>query len=160
ARKAAADRARKRAEQARKANVVARGANRALAAIESSLHIAQQRRDEREAARAEREKAIAAARTELDALGKEIAELTDVVHKDEVARAAQTAKIEQLQQKSVDELGLDPEVLVDEYGPHLMVLIDEGEETTHVPFVRAEQEKRLKKAERARSEEHTSELQS
>jgi len=149
ARKAAAERARKRAEQARKASVVARGANRALAAIESSLHIAQQRRDEREAARAEREKAIAAARTELDALGKEIAELTDVVHKDEVARAAQTAKIEQLQQKSVDELGLDPEVLVDEYGPHLMVPIVEGEETTHVPFVRAEQEKRLKKAERA-----------
>ena len=151
ARKAAAERAQKRAEQARKASIVARGADRALTAIESSLRIAQQRRDEREAARAERDKAIAAARTELDALGKEFTELTDVVHKDEVARASQTAKIEQLQQKSVDELGLDPEVLVDEYGPHLMVPIVEGEETTHVPFVRAEQEKRLKKAERALS---------
>ena len=77
------------------------------------------------------------------------------MHRDEVARAQQTAKIEQLQQRAVEELGIDPEVLVEEYGPHQPVPYVPGpdddpdaELPEPTPYVRAEQEKRLRTAER------------
>jgi hypothetical protein len=40
------------------------------------------------------------------------------VHKDEVARAEQRMRIDVLRQRAVEELGLEPDVLVEEYGPH------------------------------------------
>ncbi len=149
ARQAAQERARRRARQASQARTVADGAARVLVAIETSLERAQHQRDAMETRRKERDHQIAQVRSKLDELGTQYAELTDVVHKDEVARASQQAKIEQLQHKSVDELGLDPEILVEEFGPHQMVPTLDGEEMTEVPFVRAEQEKRLRKAERS-----------
>lgn len=149
ARKVALERAQRRAHQSQQAHHVAQGADRVLAALEGSLELARQLRDTREQDRLTRDETIASVRSQLETISKQHAELTDVVHKDEVARAAQTAKIEQLQQKAVDELGIDPEALVEEYGPHQMVPIIDEEETTYIPFVREEQEKRLKKAERA-----------
>ena len=96
---------------------------------------------------------------ELDDLGTELARLTDSVHRDEVARAQQRLRIEQLQQRAVDELGTDPETLVEEFGPHLMVppsppAPGDPEPPTPpepVPFVRDDQLKRLRRAERALS---------
>ena len=38
-----------------------------------------------------------------------------------MARARQLARIEQLQAKAVEELGVDPDVLVEEFGPHQLV---------------------------------------
>src|SRR5690625_5247166 len=135
ARQAAQEKAQRRARQAARARIVEDGAARALAAIETSLARAGAEREALEEARPGRDAEIAGVRTELERLGKEHAELTDVVHKDEVARAAQMAKIEQLQQKSVDDLGLDPEVLVEEYGPHLLIPVASGEDVEEVPFV-------------------------
>lgn len=149
ARQAAEERAKKRARQARAARTVADGAARVLHALEGSLAKAQAQRDVREAERTERDAAIIEVRKAIDELNKEYAELTDVVHKDEVARATQLAKIEQLQTKSIEELSLDPETLIEEYGPHQMVPLLDGDEATEVPFVRAEQDKRLRRAERA-----------
>jgi chromosome segregation protein len=56
--------------------------------------------------------------------------------------------------EAVEELGIDPEVLVDEFGPHREVphVAGPGEDPDAVPepvaYVREEQEKRLRKAER------------
>ena len=76
--------------------------------------------------------------------------LTDDLHRDEVARAAQIARIEQLQTRALEELGLDPQVLVDEFGPdQLIPVAPEGDDTPEPqPFVREVQEKRLRRAER------------
>ena len=75
-------------------------------------------REAAEAARAERDAALVAVRTDVDRAARELAELTDVAHRDEVARAQQALRIEQLQTRAVEELGLDPAVLLEEFGPH------------------------------------------
>src|SRR5690606_1964701 len=48
----------------------------------------------------------------------------------------------------VEQVGIDPETLLDEYGPHTAVPTDDPD-GPGVPYVRAEQEKRLRSAERA-----------
>ena len=63
-------------------------------------------------------------------------------------------RVEALAQRSIEELGLDPEVLVDEYGPHrdVPVVVAPGAEPegpAAIPYVREQQEKRLAAAERA-----------
>ena len=73
-----------------------------------------------------------------------------------MARAQQIAKIEQLQTKAIEELGMDPDVLMEEYGPHQLVPHvagpDEDPEAEDFPepqpYVREVQEKRLRTAER------------
>ena len=153
ARAAAEEQARRRAEQSQIAAAVQDGAARAIRAIEGSLDQAEQQRRHAEAQRAEREEELTALRTELDRLTARYTELTDVVHQDEVARAQQRLRVEQLEQRAIDELGLDAEVLIAEYGPDQLVpdVPAPGSEETGEPrpYVRAEQEKRFKAAQRA-----------
>ncbi|MGO3432215.1 MAG: AAA family ATPase, partial [Cellulosimicrobium funkei] len=138
-----------RVRQAGRASAVRDGATLALAAIDRSLARAGAERDAAEAARAERDTAVTAARREVDDLAARLRELTDVAHRDEVARAQQQLRIEQLQARSVDELGLDPAVLVEELGPHREVPVpSDDDEPRTVPYDRAQQEKRLRAAER------------
>ncbi len=90
-------------------------------------------------------------------LQDELRELTDTVHRDEVARTQQRLRIEAMQAKAVDELGIAPEVLMEDFGPHQLVPFvagpDDDPETIPdpAPYVRDVQEKRLRKAERALS---------
>lgn len=158
ARRKAAEREQARARQASAAVAVGQGAAHALAAIEGSLRRAASEREAAEAARTEREQQLSATRARVDELARELAQLTDAAHRDEVARTQQRLRIEQLQTRSVEELGLDPQVLLDEFGPHrdVPVVLPPGTEPdpeapTAVPFVREQQEKRLKAAERALS---------
>ncbi|MDV3221523.1 chromosome segregation protein SMC, partial [Intrasporangium sp.] len=108
-----------------------------------------------EAARNERDAELAVVRRDIATLQNELRELTDSVHRDEVARAQQRLRIEQLQQKAVEELGISPDSLVDEFGPHQLVPVvpdpDADQDLPQpdpVPFVREAQEKRLRQAER------------
>ncbi|WP_341360545.1 chromosome segregation protein SMC [Georgenia sp. M64] len=152
ARRRAAEREARRAAQAQVAQDVRAGAEAATRAIEASVEAAAAERERAEAERTEREEALAAVRTELDGIGRTLAELTDVAHRDEVARAEQRLRISQLEERAVAELGLDPQVLVDEYGPDRPVPGTapgpDGEPPEARPYVRAEQEKRLRAAER------------
>ncbi|MBN0041407.1 chromosome segregation protein SMC [Cellulosimicrobium cellulans] len=149
ARERAARREAARVRQAERASAVRDGAARALTAVDRSLARAGAEREAAEAARAERDAAVTAARREVDDLAARLRELTDVAHRDEVARAQQQLRIEQLQARSVDELGLDPAVLVEEFGPHRDVPVtSEDDEPRTVPYDRAQQEKRLRAAER------------
>ncbi|GGT48547.1 AAA family ATPase [Streptomyces purpureus] len=161
--------ARARAEQRRArlrheaevAAAVAAGARQLLAHVEVSLVRAEQERVAAEAAKAAREAGLAAARGEGRDLKAELDKLTDSVHRGEVLGAEKRLRIEQLETKALEELGIEPAGLVEEYGPHQLVPPSppaEGEELPEDPehprnqprpFVRAEQEKRLKAAERA-----------
>ncbi|MDO5494200.1 MAG: chromosome segregation protein SMC [bacterium] len=151
ARRRAEERERRRHRQATVAAETRARAEEALAAVEVSL---EQAADARAASDQEREahtSVISQARARLDELGTELSRLTDAAHRDEVARAEHRLRIEGYEEKSVAELGLDPEVLVEEYGPHQLVpvFVAGGEEAPDpVPYVREEQEKRLAKASR------------
>jgi chromosome segregation protein len=79
------------------------------------------------------------------------------VHRDEVARAEQRLRIEALQEKAMEDLGVEPGSLVEEYGPHQPVPPSPPAPGDEVPdvepgptaYVRAVQEKRLRAAERS-----------
>ncbi|TGN81832.1 chromosome segregation protein SMC [Streptomyces bauhiniae] len=143
------------------AGAVADGARQLLAHIEVSLARSQRERDAAEAAKAVREKELADARATGRELKAELDKLTDSVHRGEVLGAEKRLRIEQLEARALDELGVEPEGLVAEYGPLQPVppsLPADGEELPEDPehprnqprpFHRAEQEKRLKAAERA-----------
>ncbi|MFE8946635.1 chromosome segregation protein SMC [Streptomyces sp. NPDC007856] len=161
--------ARARAEQRRArlrheaavAEAVASGARQLLAHIEVSLARAEQERTAAEAAKARREQELTAARTAGRELKAELDKLTDSVHRGEVLGAEKRLRIEQLETKALEELGVEPEGLVTEYGPHQLVppsppaegevLPEDPEHPRNQPkpFHRAEQERRLKAAERA-----------
>jgi len=125
-----------------------------LQRLDGSIARAAAARTEVEHARSGREQELLAARGRLRDLGREHDELVNSVHRDELHRAQQRMRIEQLEERALDELGLDPDALASDYGPDQLVPftgeVPEGEETPDpVPFVREEQVKRLRSAERA-----------
>ncbi|MFD0339383.1 AAA family ATPase [Streptomyces sp. NPDC127117] len=143
------------------ASAVESGARQLLAHVEVSVVRAEQERAVAEAAKAERERELAAERGRGRDLKGELDKLTDSVHRGEVLGAEKRLRIEQLEAKALEELGVEPAGLAAEYGPDQLVPPSpaaEGEELPQdpehprnrpKPFVRAEQEKRLKSAERA-----------
>ncbi|MFF7983735.1 AAA family ATPase [Streptomyces sp. NPDC007901] len=161
--------ARARAEQRRArlrheaavAEAVAAGARQLLAHVEVSVGRAERERAAAEAAKAQREQELTAARSTGRDLKAELDKLTDSVHRGEVLGAEKRLRIEQLETKALEELGVEPAGLVEEYGPHQLVppsppaegevLPDDPEHPRNQPksFHRAEQERRLKAAERA-----------
>ncbi|MCM0614944.1 chromosome segregation protein SMC [Paenarthrobacter sp. TYUT067] len=166
AREEAARRAQRRRAQAQRAAAVASAVEQTLRFIDVSVDLAGYDRDLAEQKRDELEKELAEVRSGNDALARELAELTDSVHRDEMARTQQRLRIEALESRSIEELGLSAEQLIADYGPDKMVPLPPGSATDKwaelrapvdengdaiiegIPFVRAEQEKRLKKAER------------
>jgi chromosome segregation protein len=98
-------------------------------------------------------------RARLRELAREHDELVGSVHRDELARAQQRMRIEQLETRALEELGLDAEALVGGFGPATLVPSvpdpaqepggQSGEQSAPVPFVREQQQKRLRSAERA-----------
>lgn len=161
--------ARARAEQRRArlrheaevAGAVAAGARQLLAHVEVSVVRAGQEREQAESAKGERERELAAERGRGRDLKADLDKLTDSVHRGEVLGAEKRLRIEQLETKALEELGVEPAGLIAEYGPDRPVPPSpaaEGEELPEdpddprnrpVPYRRGEQEKRLRSAERA-----------
>ncbi|GGR61419.1 chromosome segregation protein [Nocardioides luteus] len=144
-----------RREQMRREGEAARAVGTAVAyaleRLEVSVQQAAAARTEIEQSRAGREQALRECRSLLRNLGKELEELVNSVHRDEMARAQQRMRIEQLEERILDELGLDPEAIVTDYGPDQLVPQhpdEDGNEREPIPYVRAEQAKRLKAAEK------------
>ncbi|MEU6329264.1 AAA family ATPase [Streptomyces sp. NPDC047049] len=147
--------------EAQVAGAVAAGARQLLAHVEVSAVRAEEERGAAERAKAEREQALVAERNQGRELKSELDKLTDSMHRGEVLGAEKRLRIEQLETKALEELGVEPAGLVAEYGPGQLVppspaadgevLPEDPEHPRHqpVPYVRAEQEKRLKAAERA-----------
>ncbi|MEV4674970.1 chromosome segregation protein SMC [Actinomadura sp. NPDC049382] len=146
----AAQRRARREEQARVAKAVHRGARTSLDRIEHSLAAAVRRREAAEQAKAAREAELKVVRTQVRELSATLERLVNVVHGNEVARAEQRLRLEQYEQRALEEFGLEVESLVAEYGPDQPVPPDpeKGEDARPVPYDRAVQEKRAKVAER------------
>jgi chromosome segregation protein len=152
ARARAAARQERRARGAAVAGAVADTAREALECVAGSLAAAAHERTAAEAARDARERELDELRSLIRVLGADLDELVDSVHRDEVARAEQTLRIEALRATSLGELGMDPDLLVDEYGPHQPVRDGVGagqgaDQTQPRPYDRGEQTKRLRRAE-------------
>ena len=60
-------------------------------------------------------------RATLRDLGREHDELVNSVHRDEMARTQQRMRIEQLEERALEELGMDVDGLVNDYGPTTLV---------------------------------------
>ncbi len=156
ARERAAARRERRRQEARTARAVGEGAQYVLEVVNTVLEVAARRRDAVLTEREDREQALDRGRSHVAALGEDLRELTDSVHRDEVARAQQQLRVEALETRAVEELGIGPEALVGEYGPHQPVPPVGGAEDDAEgvqapepqPFVREAQEKRLRSAER------------
>lgn len=137
---------------------VSAAAARVLASIAQSVARAEDERDEAQRVKLEREAELTRLRGEIRQLAGELDRLTDAVHRDEMARAEQRLRIEQLESKAAEDFGMDLESLTSEYGPRVSVppspaeLAEaeaNGEPTPPpLPYHRATQEKRAAKAER------------
>jgi chromosome segregation protein len=144
------DKVRREGEAARAVLV---GADVVLERLDLSIEAAAAERTAVEQSRQSREQQLLAVRAELRDLVREHDELVSSVHRDEMARTQQTMRIEQLEERALAELGLDPDGLLADYGPEQLVPftgpVPEGEDTPEpVPYDRDEQAKRLKIAER------------
>src|SRR5574337_566043 len=171
-RAAAAEReAQARAQQARAARAHAAAvaaavadAGRLLAQRLSQVVAAASRaRDTLAAERQQRSTAMAAVRDEVNMLNTRISTLTESLHRDEVAKAQAALRIEQLEQAVLEQFGMTSADLIGEYGPQVPLpptelelaeyrqARDHGEQVTApapMPFDRATQERRAKRAER------------
>lgn len=160
--RAAHARAVARAEQLRREAEIARavhaGAQQIAVHVEVARTQAQAIREGVEAERRRADMALGNARQESRRLAKELEELVDSVHRDEMVRTQQRMRIEALGEKGLNELGLSAEVLMAEYGPEHQIPVlakedgtafaDDEERPEPVPFVREEQARRLRNAER------------
>ncbi len=149
--------------EGRVGEAVGRGVALVLARLEESVALAAADRARVEQDRSGREQELREARERLRDLGRELDELVNSVHRDEMARTQQRMRIEQLEERALDELGLDADGLVADYGPDQLIpqiniegaadgiegAIEGEEPPAPVPFDREEQTKRLRTAERA-----------
>jgi len=149
--------------EARTAAAVHTAATHLAARIEQSIMLADAERKQAEAGRAEAEESLTAARKGVRELSAELESLVDTVHRDEMARAERRMRIEALAEKAMSELGVDADTLMKDFGPEVPVpvLTDENGDALDlenlpedqrpepVPYVREEQQKRLRKADRA-----------
>lgn len=144
-----------RARGALISSAIAEAAYEALIHIERSIAKAATERARLEAARTDREGETLSVRSRGRELTTELEQLTSSVHRDEIARAEQRMRIEQLEIKSVEELGVDTKTLVNEYGPQndvpTFIETESGEivATELIPYRRDQQEKRLAATERS-----------
>ncbi|MFE4287783.1 AAA family ATPase, partial [Streptomyces goshikiensis] len=147
--------------EAEVARAVADGARQLLAHIEVSLRRAERERSAAEHAKGLRERELDGARGRGRDLKGELDKLTDSVHRGEVLGAEKRLRIEQVEGRALEEFGVEAAALAAEYGPDQPVppsppaegerLPEDPEHPRNLPgpFVRGEQEKRLRAAERA-----------
>jgi chromosome segregation protein len=125
ARAQAAERRRQRGAQAAMARAVAVGAARAVQAAEASQYAADQRRSEVEQAHADSSERLKAVRVQLNAVTAELDTVVNSAHGSEIARNEHRLRLEQLGTHVTDEYGIEPGILVAEYGPGVPVLLPE-----------------------------------
>ncbi|WP_189153820.1 chromosome segregation protein SMC [Lentzea pudingi] len=152
-----------RARGAVVAKAVAKGGEQALERIEISLSRAARERDQAQERRSQHELLLTQVRNLVREMSGELEKLVDAVHRDEVLRAEQRMRIEQLETKIAEDFGIGLEDLVNEYGPDVMVPAsaaelaeyqaakDRGEQVSEpqpMPYDRDTQVRRAKRAER------------
>ena len=146
---------RREAEVARAAAAASEWLLGVLAGSQEAAGRARKLADDR---RVEADRRVHDARQRSRDLARQFEGIVDVAHRDELARAEQRMRIESLAGKALDELGLTADVLAEEYGPDQLVpvltrpdgtaLTEDDVQPEPRPFVREEQEKRFRTAQR------------
>ncbi|MGH3526775.1 MAG: chromosome segregation protein SMC, partial [Pseudonocardiaceae bacterium] len=121
ARQRAADAAVARQRGAAVAAEVVRAGQIALRSIEISVQRAAAERDAVVVERAQDEHGVVEVRARVRELAEQLDKLTDTVHRDELLRAEQRLRIEQLEIKISDDFGIGLDDLIAEYGPAVPV---------------------------------------
>ncbi|GAB2869846.1 chromosome segregation protein SMC [Lentzea nigeriaca] len=152
-----------RARGAQVAKAVVRGGEQALERIEISLARAARERDQAQERRTQHELLLTQVRNLVREMSGELEKLVDAVHRDEVLRAEQRMRIEQLETKIAEDFGIGLDDLVAEYGPDCPVppsaqemaeyeaAKERGEQVSEpqpMPYDRDTQARRAKRAER------------
>ncbi|WP_048677630.1 chromosome segregation protein SMC [Isoptericola variabilis] len=148
-----------RREAARKtelatASDVEAAARVALEAAERALSQAAAERDRLSERRSQVSQEVSDARRALDRLSAELSEATASAHQGQIAAEQTRLRVEDLQRRALEELSLEPEQLLAEFGPQMLVPMlpldpDQVEKAAAVEpsaYVRAEQERALAKA--------------
>jgi len=144
-----ADRLRREAETAERVRVAALWlAER----VDEAVVKAGEAKDAAEAARVAAQVALSSARATTRERSAAFDALVEGTHRDEMARIEQRLRVESLSERALAELGLEVDVLVEEYGPEVPVPVapdpDSDEEPVTKPYVREEQLARVRQAER------------
>jgi chromosome segregation protein len=116
--------------------------------VEQALAQARAERDAVDAANAGRLAERRRLAAEMAARRRELDQVVETLHADEVALAELRLKVDATRQRARDEWGVDPDPLVDEYGPHVLVP-PASDDDPPVPYDREAQQRRAEKAERA-----------
>lgn len=158
ARRAAQERRERRARDLQVAQAIVQAVSIVRSHVDISVARAQRVRNDLQRAARERSEQLIEVREQLRSLATELEGLRDSVHRDELARAEQRMRIEQIEAKALEDFGIEAEILVNEYGPDQLVppsprapgdeIPEDEPEPQPYPYVRIEQEKRLKEAER------------
>ena len=109
ARAKAAERRERLIREGRAADAVVAASRVVLARLDRSVDLATAARTEVEQGRAGREQELLSVRSALRDLAREHDELVNSVHRDEMARTQQRMRIEQLEERALEELGLEPD---------------------------------------------------
>lgn len=128
----------------------------ALEAAERALSRAAAERDRLSERRSQVSQEVSDARRALDRLSAELSEATASAHQGQIAAEQTRLRVEDLQRRSLEELSLDPEKLLAEFGPQTLVPMlpldpDDVEKAAAAEpseYVRAEQERALAKAQK------------
>ncbi|MFJ4650351.1 chromosome segregation protein SMC [Nocardia sp. NPDC088792] len=145
------------------AAVVAEAAEKIAAELELVVAQAAARRDELVRRRTEFAAQVDQTKERARALATQLSQLTDAVHRDEVARAQAALRIEQVETTISEQFGISLDDLIGEYGPDVLMpptaleLMeyeqakergDQVSEPQPMPYDRASQERRAKRAEK------------
>ncbi|MFE4462718.1 AAA family ATPase, partial [Nocardia tengchongensis] len=145
------------------AAVVAASAEKIAAELEQVVAQAATRRDELVRRRTEFAARVEQTKERSRALNTQLAQLTDAVHRDEVARAQAALRIEQVETTISEQFGISLDDLIAEYGPDVpmpptaleMIEYEQARERGEavsepqpMPYDRATQERRAKRAEK------------
>ena len=150
-----------RREAARKtelatASDVEAAARVALEAAERALSQAAAERDRLSERRSQVSQEVADARRALDRLSTELSEATASAHQGQIAAEQTRLRVEDLQRRALEELSLEPEQLLAEFGPQMLVpmlpldpdQVEKAAAAEPSAYVRAEQERALAKAQK------------
>ena len=138
------------------ASDVESAARTALEAAERALSRAAAERDRLSERRSQVSQEVSDARRALDRLSAELSEATASAHQGQIAAEQTRLRVEDLQRRSLEELSLEPEQLLAEFGPQTLVPMlpldpDDVEKAAAAEpseYVRAEQERALAKAQK------------
>ena len=128
----------------------------ALEAAERALSRAASERDRLSERRSQVSQEVGDARRALDRLSAELSEATASAHQGQIAAEQTRLRVEELQRRALEELSLEPEQLIAEFGPQTLVPMlpldpDDVEKAAAAEpsaYMRAEQERALAKAQK------------